>query len=72
MMNFSITIEDSLGQQIQQIAAQTGKQPNEVVQEALQSWLSSQRSSTWSDVVLNFTGDPDAVLFEFSREDLLP
>ena len=71
-MNFNITIEDSLGQQIQQIATQTGKQPNEVVEEALQSWLLSQRSSTWSDVVLNFTGDPDAVPFESSREDLLP
>jgi hypothetical protein len=71
-MNFNITIEDSLGQQIQRIAAQIGKQPDEVVQEALQLWLSSQHSSTWSDVVLNFAGDPNVVPFESSREDLLP
>ena len=71
-MDFNITIEDNLGQQIQQIASQTGKQPNEVFQEALRLWLSNQHSSTWSDVVMNFLGDPDAVSFESSREELLP
>lgn len=71
-MNFNVTIEDSLGQQIQQIASQTGKQPDEVFQEALRLWLSNQHSSTWSDTVMNFPGDPDTISFESSRKELLP
>ena len=71
-MNFSIHLSDTLAKHLQQIAQETGRSRNALIQEAVESWLASREQRRWPQEVLDFEGVPDAVPFEQSRVDLLP
>lgn len=71
-MNFNVYVEDTLGQQLEKSAQVTGKSRNAIIREAIQLWLDKQQKSQWSEEILNFTGEPDSIVFESYRDELLP
>ena len=67
-MNFSIYINDELGQKLQEIAKREHISRNNLINEAIARLIEEREASTWSKEVLNWSGCPE---FEIgSRYDL--
>jgi predicted transcriptional regulator len=71
-MNFNIYLDDETGQQLNQVAKQTGESRNALVRQAVSDWLNRHGKPQWPDEVLAFKGMANLPLFEASRDALKP
>ena len=71
-MNFNIYLDDETGQQLSQLAKQTGENRNALVRQAVRDWLNRRGKPQWPDEVLAFRGVAGMPRFEANRDKLKP
>jgi hypothetical protein len=71
-MNFNICLEDSLIEKLDYLSKQQGKTRNTIICEALEAWTTRFSLTTWPDIVLNYSGTGDSIIFESTRSELAP
>lgn len=71
-MHFNVYIDDRIGQQLTDVAQQSGQTRNALIRSAVEEWLARRNQLQWPDVVLGFTGMEDMPPFEAGREQLNP
>lgn len=71
-MHFNVYIDDQTGQQLTQVAQQSGQTRNALIRSAVQDWLERRNKPQWPDVVIGFTGMADMPPFEADRDRLIP
>lgn len=70
-MNFSIYIDDATADTLRQLANQTGKSRNALINEALRAFFAHQRKAAWPRKVIALAGAaPDMPSFESHRAEL--
>lgn len=65
-MNFSIYIKDELGKRLQRIAEQEDVSRNNLISEAIESYLNEREAGDWGEEVLAWQGCNE---FELSNND---
>jgi predicted transcriptional regulator len=71
-MNFSIYIDDQLGQRLNEVAKASNQSRNALITEAISVWLKVNEKSHWPDEIIQFEGVKDVPSFESHRDDLAP
>lgn len=69
-MNFSIYLDDAMGQQLNELAQETGQSRNALIRQAISLWLEQQNKPKWPKAVLSFEGVKDMPAFESYRSEL--
>ncbi len=71
-MHFNVYMDDQTGQQLTDVAQQSGQTRNALIRCAVQDWLARRNKPQWPDVVMRFTGMEDMPPFEIGRDELKP
>ena len=71
-MNFNIYFDDETGEQLNQVAKQSGATRNSLVRQAVSDWLSRHGKPQWPEAVMSFNGLADIQPFEANRDKLIP
>ncbi len=71
-MHFNVYIDDQTGQQLNDVAQQSGQTRNALIRSAVQDWLARRNKPQWPDVVMGFTSMDDMPPFEAGRDQLKP
>ncbi|MCG9890980.1 MAG: ribbon-helix-helix domain-containing protein [Thermosynechococcaceae cyanobacterium MS004] len=71
-MNFNICLEESLIEKLDYLSKQQGKTRNTIIREALEAWTTQSSPTAWPDIVLNYSGTGDSIIFESTRSELTP
>ncbi len=72
-MNFTVYVQDELGQKLDFLAKTEQKSRNTLIREALELYLSRKNLQQWPVAVLNFPGTKQPLTaFEALREELQP
>lgn len=71
-MHFNVYIDDQTGQQLADVAQQSGQTRNALIRSAVQDWLARRNKPQWPDVVMGFTSMDDMPPFEAGRDQLKP
>ena len=69
-MNFSIYLDDAMGQQLNQLAQESGQSRNALIRQAISQWLEQQSKPKWPQAVMSFEGVADMPTFESYRGEL--
>lgn len=69
-MHFNIYLDDITGQQLKQLAQESGQSRNALIRQAINQWLEQQSKPQWPKAVMNFKGLGDTPAFESHRNDL--
>jgi len=70
-MNFNVYIDSSLGERLEQCVKIAHKSRNAIIREALEQYLNHASKQEWSQQFINFTGDPNSIVFEAYRNELM-
>lgn len=71
-MHFNVYIDDQTGQQLTEVAQQSGQTRNALIRSAVQDWLARQNKPQWPDVVMDFASMDGIPPFEAGRDQLKP
>ena len=69
-MNFSVHLKESLVEELDRQATETGKTRNALIREAVSEWLERRRRTEWPSEIRNFKGVKLIKRFEEGRKDL--
>ena len=69
-MHFNVYIDDQTGQQLTDVAQQSGQTRNALIRSAVQDWLARRNKPQWPDLIMSFTGIDDMPPFESGRDQL--
>ena len=71
-MHFNVYFDDQTGQQLADVAQQSGQTRNALIRRAVQDWLVRRNKPQWPDVVMAFTSVNEMPPFEAGRDQLKP
>jgi len=69
-MNFNVYMDPNLAKKLEAKIKESHKTRNAIIREALDQYLAGGSQKRWSEAFLNFTGDPNSILFESYRDKL--
>ena len=71
-MHFNVYIDDKTGQQLTDVAQQSGQTRNALIRRAVQDWLAHRNMPQWPDEVIDFKSMNNMPPFEAGRDELKP